>query len=827
MTRQRARDSARPILLSFLIIGLLVAGLIIGLMRAIDQVWQEGQGSDALHLWRDEAGDLWIETPLYRWNITGGESISLFAAGEWRAWQPEEHGGGARIVDSLFLSSPLSGPPRARVIFSLPDRAAVYVERDARDGTEGLELAFRASDGLVRVTHSWLGGDVPTRVQEASRHLARLEAQFVREMMQGLDADERIHLAATYSFFVRFDPAAQDLYAGSDQLEGRRETGWTGRVCSDDADAQRTGDGDPWSRDIEALNPDDPCRFSGFLLPGHLLGSEYLQLYSENPLKILQPAQVDRESARREAPDLDAAYVTRLPRYSYRAAPSGPRPGEVVTYVAQVANAGAEPSGPFDYAWRIDGQPPLSGTHPSLDPGERITLTQTWSWEVGPHTLTLRLDPDDAISEVSEWNNVREERTDALSVGFWVEQSVHDYFNAHQIERGLGAVSWEDWAQRQIDVLNQMFADAVHPLTPEGIVERVRLDRVVVVPDGSLPPCATNYPDVTDETVDLQWGFPAELVGVDTGHACGALGYYLDHSRAQDVDYALLHELSHARYLVDLYGLDVPVPRVNLSQRLEVAVPVIPVDQDVGDDPRFPTPTYLAIGGELVVCHAREGDRFVQCMRGAEGTRARPHPVGTAVRLAVVRVQDGRGNLVQGSDALPVEGNFLYRNRYPLDLMSGGIAFGQHSAYAWNRIAGQRACCGNSNAPSNLGEYLNDMPQQNVVEVRDDAGRPLVGARVEVYRAKPFPAWYGKVYWRKPDAVHWTDDRGRARLGRNPFTGGADVTHGYGHSDAVVLLGISSDERTTYRFLDVTEANEAHWSGHQEVAVYPITVSGD
>jgi len=824
MTRQQERASARPILLSFLIVGLIGAGLTIGLMQAVSQVRQRSEGSDALHVWRDEVDDLWIETPLYRWNITGGDSVSLFVDGEWETWHAEDLGGQARIIDSLFLSNPLTGPPRARVIVSLPDRAAVYVGREAPDGTEGLELAFRASDGLVRVTHSWLGRAVPSRVREASRHLARLEGQFVRDMMQGLNADQRVHLAASYSFFVRFDPAAQAFYGGSPWHEEHRQTRSLSRSCSDRADVRQSGDVDPWNRETEGLNPDDPCRFSGFLLPGHLLGSEYLHFYSRDTLHMLQPAEVDREPVRLDAPDLDATYITRLPRYSYRALKTGPEPGEVVTYVAHIANVGTQPTGPFDYAWQVDEHPPLSGTHPSLDPGERITVTLEWAWETGAHTVNLELDTANALAETSEWNNALKDRTDALSVGLWVEESVYDYFNTHQVERGLGATSWEDWAQRQIDVLNQMFASAVHPLTPEGIVERVRLDKVTVVPDGSLPPCATNYPDVTDESVDLQWGFPAELVGVDTGHDCGARAYYLDHPRAQDVDYSLLHELSHARYLVDLYGLDVAVPQVNLSHRLNATAPTISVDRDVEGDPRFPAPTYLEIGGELIICHTKDGKSFVQCMRGAEGTRAHSHRVDTAVRLAVVRIQDGQRNLVQGSAALPVVGNFLYRNSYPRDLMSGGITFGQHSAYAWNRIAGQRPCCGNSNAPSNIGEYLNDIPERNVIEIRDSEGHPLPGASVAVHRAKPFTSWYGKTYLNRADAVYRTDQRGRAQLGRNPFSGGAEVTHGYGHSNAVLLLSISAAGETAYHFLDVTEANEAYWSGDHEVAVYPITL---
>jgi hypothetical protein len=88
---------------------------------------------------------------------------------------------------------------------------------------------------------------------------------------------------------------------------------------------------------------------------------------------------------------------------------------------------------------------------------------------------------------------------------------------------------------------------------------------VTVVADGALPldPLAWSIggsfgaeaarPNVSDRTVDMQWGFPAGLVGS---------GVYADHASLDPRNqfyYSgfIQHEMGHARYLVDVYAWDV------------------------------------------------------------------------------------------------------------------------------------------------------------------------------------------------------------------------------------------------------------------------------
>jgi hypothetical protein len=525
-------------------------------------------------------------------------------------------------------------------------------------------------------------------------------------------------------------------------------------------------------------------------------------------------------------PDLDVAYVARLPRYDYDAAKNQPAPGDLVTFEAHIANRGVQASGTFTYSWHIDNSLVASTAHPSIEPGGVITLTLPWTWQPGPHTVRMTLDPSNLIVEMSEQNNLIEDPTNALAVGFWVEQSVYNWFNSHQIELGIGSVSWDDWAQRQLRVWNQMFSDAVYPLTPQGVIERVRLDKVTVVPDGALPACATNFPAPNDKTIDLQWGFPSELVGIPSGHACGALNFYLDFPENRNIEYALLHELSHARYLVDLYGMDVGVGALALAQNINSTSTTLTLDSDVASHPDFPVPAYLAVERELVICQTKVGNQFKSCSRGAEGTRSRSHAAGAGVHRAVVRVQDGQHDLIQGGPDLPFIGPWgsLYVNRYPDDLMSSiGPVYRQHSAYAWNRIAGKRPVCGNYNSPCNIGEYLNDLPEHNIFEILGANGRPLFEAVVEVYRGKPFPGlYYGRAFFNLPDAGYVTDFFGQVDLGASPFAPGASIIHTYGHSNAVILLKISSNGQSVYRFFEVTQANEAYWAGNRLTAKYTL-----
>jgi hypothetical protein len=80
------------------------------------------------------------------------------------------------------------------------------------------------------------------------------------------------------------------------------------------------------------------------------------------------------------------------------------------------------------------------------------------------------------------------------------------------------------------------------------------------------------------------------------------------------------------------------------------------------------------------------------------------------------------------------------------------------------------------------------------------------------------------MYTEPPEKVVLTDDQGRANLGHNPFSGESPISHSFGHSNVVVLLKIVTVTDTVFRFLDVTEANEAYWSGNKAAAIYAVAL---
>ena len=48
------------------------------------------------------------------------------------------------------------------------------------------------------------------------------------------------------------------------------------------------------------------------------------------------------------------------------------------------------------------------------------------------------------------------------------------------------------------------------------------------------------------------------------------------------------------------------------------------------------------------------------------------------------------------------------------------------------------------------------------------------------------------------------------------------IIHTYGHSNAVLLLKITSNGESEYQFFEVTEFNESYWAGQKTSAIYDI-----
>ncbi len=229
-----------------------------------------------------------------------------------------------------------------------------------------------------------------------------------------------------------------------------------------------------------------------------------------------------------------------------------PTNGQAVTWRAFIRNWYSNAYEDVAYTWLLDGSNVASG-HITLAPKAHTELTYEWPWTFARHELALTIDADNAIAESSELNNRLTVYTDAISVGFWVERSLYNYFHQFQRNLNIGANGWEDWGQRHVSRWNQMFENAIYPDTPSGVYDRIRLDQIHIVPDGALPlngGLPSNNPDRTNRTVDLQWGFRNELQPMYTSLSTvsDSNPFYFEDS--------LMHELGHARYLIDTYGFN-------------------------------------------------------------------------------------------------------------------------------------------------------------------------------------------------------------------------------------------------------------------------------
>jgi hypothetical protein len=219
-----------------------------------------------------------------------------------------------------------------------------------------------------------------------------------------------------------------------------------------------------------------------------------------------------------------------------------PDAGEEMTLTAHITNQGGAGSGSFEVQWVLDGEPygqPLSVG--GLPPGGEITLETTWPWEDAQHEMGLTVDTGEAIDEIAEHNNTHTIHTHALNLIMVCDPATYQGFA--EVPNLLGTYSWEDWANAHIDYMNQMFENAIYPVTPNGCRERVRVDRIVIATQEEWE----QEINPADNRIQFQ--------GHDGGWFYVMPGAYGE--RASVIDWGLIHELGHQLGLIDEYQFDV------------------------------------------------------------------------------------------------------------------------------------------------------------------------------------------------------------------------------------------------------------------------------
>ncbi len=260
--------------------------------------------------------------------------------------------------------------------------------------------------------------------------------------------------------------------------------------------------------------------------------------------------------------DLRVTYIERLPRYQrYQLAyfPRGdcpypfgefrgatvcpeqdgikrwPDAGEPVQLIAHVWNFGDTESGPFDYAWEIDGAPVKSGRHEGIEGGGHIALVLSTEWldEANSPVVTFGVDTRDEIAELIEDDNVVVDWLKGYSLGMAFTPGTYESLRlANEPNRRLQ--SPERWVQEHIELMNTLLSQA-------GVKDRVRAELFSIAEDEGLP-----------GHHELRWYMDGWWVIGDPSHSHFALENY---ERRPDIDWGLIHELMHQLGVIDLYHM--------------------------------------------------------------------------------------------------------------------------------------------------------------------------------------------------------------------------------------------------------------------------------
>lgn len=335
--------------------------------------------------------------------------------------------------------------------------------------------------------------------------------------------------------------------------------------------------------------------------------------------------------------------------------------------------------------------------------------------------------------------NVQANHQGCLTAGFWIEESVYNFFDPAKNPKSHN--TFGQWSDRQMNEWNKM-------LSSSGARDCFKIGKIVRVQDGALPLAggsATTLPDNKDRTVDVTFGFPKSILEKEGQKS---IDYWTE--RLNAIDWGLLHELSHARYLSDEYAYNVAISNVQVTDPNGKPV--------VGN--------YIKPQGDIV--HYADSHDFMSYHEVDHFYRA--HTVGALNRIA-----------------------------------------GQHTAEA----------VGNYNFPSNGGVYMNDLPNNNFLKIRDKDNNPLRGASIRIFRSVRVPnSGYDKIFDNTADFRGAVDDQASISIGQNPFGRKLD-----GYYPGIFLLEVAYNGQYYYQFIESSNFNLAYWAGATDTAVYDIKTS--
>lgn len=293
-----------------------------------------------------------------------------------------------------------------------------------------------------------------------------------------------------------------------------------------------------------------------------------------------QQRQESKVLAYTNSVDLDITYIERTPKYyRYQIEYSGglpklkpgtennkywPDPGETVTYTARVKNKGHLKSPAFSYNWLVDNSVVASGSGISLDSQQETTVEYQMTWLDNPQTIELQLDPDNTFPEISKTNNTLLIRSNDVAISYWIEKGYCDLLDTTL--NMVNTYSCEDWIQAHISKMNERFTEAKYLSSPNGILDRLRIDRIIIAEelDG---PASLMKSDPYENFLDGRWlttdGDPTNAKGKNGEYQRYVNAYY------STFDWGILHEITHQFGIIDLYHMNI-VPEPQTNYRVDV-----------------------------------------------------------------------------------------------------------------------------------------------------------------------------------------------------------------------------------------------------------------
>jgi hypothetical protein len=143
------------------------------------------------------------------------------------------------------------------------------------------------------------------------------------------------------------------------------------------------------------------------------------------------------------------------------------------------------------------------------------------------------------------------------------------------------------------------------------------------------------------------------------------------------------------------------------------------------------------------------------------------------------------------------------------------------SAAVMNLIAGFRVEFGAFGKYDRNFFYLDDMPEENRLMLKDTAGQILASADVRIYQSQLNEPLFGKFFDNEPDLSCTSDANGQVLVGKNPFTSGGHINS----SNWVIVIRVEHEGRVGYTFMESAWFNLAYWRGETELADYEIEVN--